>query len=179
MKRHLTIIALVLVATAAAGTAAAEETRWLKVTVEEAGEGATVNLNLPLDMVLTIIRSIEVEGFDAGKVDLELADAEIDWPQIILAVAEAPDGEFVKIDAPDARVEIGKAGGRVRIDVTENGGDQADVTVTIPLTLLDAFSVDEQNRLDVAALLTGFENLPAGDLVRVASAEADVRIWIE
>jgi len=34
---------------------------------------------------------------------LDIEDAEIDWPQLLGAVKDAPDGEFVKVDAPTPR----------------------------------------------------------------------------
>ena len=37
----------------------------------------------------------------------------------------------------------------------------------------------EENTLDVAALLQSFDKLPNGELVKVTSNEANVRVWIE
>ena len=47
------------------------------------------------------------------------------------------------------------------------------------MELMDAFSFGEENTLDVAALLESFDKLPDGELVRVTSEEANVRVWIE
>lgn len=178
MKRSALIIMIVLAA-GVVTTHAADETRWLNITVEEAEDGANVKLHLPLDLVLSIIRSIDVDGFEAGKIDLDLEDAEIDWPQIIGAVKDAPDGEFVRVDSDDGNVKISKSNGYVHIHAAESGGDNALAKITMPLTLLDAFTVDEENRVDVAEILASLENLPSGDLIRVESDDANVRIWIE
>jgi len=45
--------------------------------------------------------------------------------------------------------------------------------------IINAIHVDDEDRIDVAALLKAFDDLPAGDLIRVASAEANVRVWVE
>ena len=55
----------------------------------------------------------------------------------------------------------------------------AKVQVTVPVELMDALSFGEENTLDVAALLESFDNLPNGELVKVTSNEANVRVWIE
>ena len=49
----------------------------------------------------------------------------------------------------------------------------------MPMEMMDALSFGEQNTLDVAALLGSFDRLPDGELVKVTSNEANVRVWIE
>jgi hypothetical protein len=177
MKRiSATLCALLLVA---AGTAIGAETRWLNVHVTEHTDGTNVEVHLPLDLVLTVIRNVDVENFHAGMVDLEIDDVDVNWSEIMKGLRDAPDGEFVKVDAPDANVLIRKEAGTIRIDVTETSEDNAKVKVTVPSTMIDALIVDEENRIDVAALLQSFEQLPDGDLVTVEAEDANVRVWIE
>jgi hypothetical protein len=177
MKRiSATLCALLLVA---AGTAIGAETLWLNVHVTEHTDGTNVEVHLPLDLVLTVIRNVDVENFHAGMVDLEIDDVDVNWSEIMKGLRDAPDGEFVKVDAPDANVLIRKEAGTIRIDVTETSEDNAKVKVTVPSTMIDALIVDEENRIDVAALLQSFEQLPDGDLVTVEAEDANVRVWIE
>ena len=49
----------------------------------------------------------------------------------------------------------------------------------MPMELMDALSFGEENTLDIAALLKSFDKLPNGELVKVTSNEANVRVWIE
>ena len=177
MKRiSAALCALLLVA---AGTAIGAETRWLNVHVTEHTDGTNVEVHLPLDLVLTVIRNVDVENFHAGMVDLEIDDVDVNWSEIMKGLRDAPDGEFVKVDAPDANVLVRKEAGTIRIDVTETSEDNAKVRVTVPSTMIDALIVDEENRIDIAALLQSFEQLPDGDLVTVEAEDANVRVWIE
>ncbi len=180
MKRMLMIV--LAVALMVAGPAiATDTTRWLNVHVTALDDGTNVEVHLPLNLVLTVLHSVDVEHFHSGKVDLELHDADIDWPQLLDALKDAPDGDFVKVDAEDANVLVSKRGGTLTIDVTETDeeGDHAVVKVTLPDTIIDALSIDEDNRIDLAALLQSFDSLPDGDLVTVDADDAKVRVWIE
>jgi hypothetical protein len=174
-------IVVVAIALAVAGPAlAADTTRWLNVHVTEAEEGTNVQVHLPIDLVLSVIQAVNVENFHAGKVDMKLADADINWSQIFQAVKSAPDGEFVKVDASDAKVLVSKAKGTITIDVNATDEEKpALVKVTVPASLVDALSLDENNQIDVAAMLRSFDSLPSGDLVTVDSPDAKVRVWIE
>jgi len=173
-------LAVIVLVAGLAGPAAAEEpTRWLNVNVTEPGTETNVEVHLPLSLVISVLDGINVEGFEAGKIDLELEDADIDWPVVIAAVAEAPDGEFVRAKTQDADVSIVKREDMIYVDVTEHEGDEAVVKVTLPVTLLSSLNIDNENKVDVKALLASIDTLPDGELVRVSSNDANVRIWVE
>jgi hypothetical protein len=156
-----------------------DATRWLNVHVVSEEEEANVEVRLPLELVLTVINGIKVEGFDAGMVDLEIDDAEIDWPVILKAIKDVPDGDFVKVDSKDANVRVSKKADMMLIHVDEIDGDNAKVDVSLPMQLIDAINIDQDNRIDIKALLEAIDTLPNGELVKVTSDEADVRIWVE
>ena len=177
MKSTLTaVLAAMLIV--ALPIAASDQTRWLNVHVTEAEEGANVEIHLPLQLVLAVINSVDVDNFHAGKVDLEISDADIDWPQLLAAVKDSPDGEFVKVDADDARIRVSKSAGTLYVHVEEND-DNAIVDVSLPMAVIDGLDIDENNQIDIAALLSTFDHLPNGDLVTVNSDEATVRVWVE
>lgn len=179
-RRLLSTAAILALVISLGSTALADETtRWINVHVTEPGTEINVEVRLPLSLVISVIDGINVESFHGGMVDLELDDAEIDWPAIIKAVAEAPDGEFVRAKTEDADVMVVKRDGMMTVDVNEHGGDNTVVKVSLPVSLLSALNIDSENRVDVKALLAGFDRLPDGELVRVTSNEANVRIWIE
>lgn len=158
---------------------ATEETRWLNVHVTEAEGGTNVQVHLPLSLILAVINSVEVENFHGGKVDLEISDAEIDWPQLMAAIKDAPDGEFVKVTAEDANVVVSKRDGILHVNVVEADEDNATVNVTLPMAMIDSLKIDENNQIDIAALLQSLDQLPNGDLVTVQSDDANVRVWVE
>jgi hypothetical protein len=170
------MIGAVVLAASLAGAQA--PTRWINVNVVEPASSTKVQVHLPLELVLNVMDGIKVDHFDAGKVELEL-DGDIDLPKILAAVKDAPDGEFVTVEDPEANVQVTKKAGTLYIHVTGKGPDQEVVDVKLPAEVMTALQIDDQNRLDVKALLTSLANLPNGDLVTVTSADANVRVWIE
>jgi hypothetical protein len=180
MNRRITIIAAIFIVAAGWALAADEPgTRWVNVHVTEHSEGANIEVHLPLNLVLSVLKSVDVDKFHGGRVDLDIDDADIDWPEVFAAVKEAPDGQFVTVDSPDAKVSVRKEGGTLHIDVNEIEGDNAKVKVTLPMELMDALNINDASEIDVAALLSSFEKVPNGDLVTVESDDANVRVWIE
>jgi hypothetical protein len=163
------------------GLASAQEataTRWVNVNVNEPATGTKVEVHLPLSLVMSVLDGVKVDHFDAGKVKLDV-DADVDLPKILAAVAQAPDGKFVKVEDPEADVEVTKQAGMLLVHVVGKGADHEVVDVKLPAEVLNAITVDGSNQLDVKALLASLAALPNGDLVTVTSADANVRIWIE
>ena len=177
-RKTLTLVALVLLLSTAA--MASETTRWINVNVTENSSNTNVEVHLPLNLVLTVLRNVDVENFHGGQVDLDLdEDMDINFPEIIAAVKDAPDGEFVTVTSDEADVNVYKQGGNLFVTVNQKDDEMAKVEVTVPLELMDALSFGEENTLDVAALLQSMDKLPDGELVKVTSNEANVRVWIE
>jgi hypothetical protein len=176
-KIALAVCALALIVPTMAG--ADEATRWVNVDVTEASSNTKVEVHLPLNLVLRVIEGIKVENFDAGKVKLEATGAEIDWPEIMAAIKDAPDGKFVTVTSDDADVDVKKEAGMVLVHVTEKSEEQAVVDVRLPISMVDALSIDEQNQIDVTAILASLAELPGGELVKVTSKDANVRVWVD
>jgi hypothetical protein len=176
-RRVLTLAAVALLLSTAA--IAEDTTRWVNVHVTENSSGTNVEVHLPLNLVLTVLRNVDVENFHGGHVDLELDDMDINFPEIFQAMKDAPDGEFVTVTSDEADVNVRKVGGTLHVSVNQKEDEMAQVEVTVPMTMMDALSFGEENTLDVLALLESFDNLPNGELVKVTSNEANVRVWIE
>lgn len=176
--RRIALVALALVLVTAPAVADTP-TRWVNVHVTEASSNANVEVHLPLNLVLSVLRGVNVEQFHDGKVHLDIDDVDVDWNQIMLGLADAPDGKFVTITSDDADVEVSKQAGFMNVHVDDHSDDQAKVDVTLPMSMVRALTIDDNNELDLAALLASFDELPNGELVRVASADANVRIWVE
>ncbi len=175
-RKRLFIVALIA---AVACTAGATDGRWLNVHVTEAEDNTTVKVHLPLSLILTVIEGINVDGFEAGKVELHMGEMDVDWQTILGSLKDAPVGEYVTVESDEADVIVKKQDNMILIDVNEKSDENAKVTVRVPLPLIDALTLDEDNRIDVAALLRGFDALPDGDLVTVVSPDANVRVWVE
>jgi hypothetical protein len=175
----LTLVALVALLWASAAYAQ-EDSRWINVHVTENSSNTNVEVHLPLNLVLTVLRNVDVENFHGGQVDLELdEDIDIDFPEIMQAIKNAPDGKFVTVTSDEADVNVHKQAGTIYVTVNQKEDEMAQVEVTMPMELMDALSFGEKNTLDVATLLQSFDRLPNGELVKVTSNEANVRVWIE
>ena len=180
MKRTVFTLVAIAALLAAPATHAQEETRWVNVHVTENSSNTNVEVHLPLNLVLTVLRNVDVENFHGGHVDLEIdEDMDINFPEILQAVKDAPDGKFVTVTSDEADVNVHKQGGTLYVDVNQKEDEMAKVKVTVPMEMMDALSFGEDYTLDVAALLESFDNLPDGNLVTVTSEEANVRVWIE
>ena len=83
------------------------------------------------------------------------------------------------VTSDEADVSVYKQGGTLFVTVNQKDDEMAKVEVTVPLELMDALSFGEENTLNVAALLESLDELPDGELVKVTSNEANVRVWIE
>lgn len=178
MRSRITAIAAIIIL-ATGFAVASEDTRWVNVKVTEHSEGTNVEVHLPLNLVLSVIKSVDVENFHRGHVDLDIDDVDIDWVEMLAAVKNAPDGQFVTVDSPDANVSVRKEGGTFFIDVDEIDGENAKVKVQLPVEFMDAIYINEESQIDVAAMLESFDKFPNGDIVTVESSDADVRVWIE
>ena len=180
MKRKVVILVAIAALLAAPAAYAGDETRWVNVHVTENSSNTNVEVHLPLNLVLTVLRNVDVENFHGGHVDLELDDdMDINFPEIMAAVKDAPDGKFVTVTSDEADVSVHKQAGTLFITVDQKEDEMAKVEVTMPMELMDAFTFGDENTLDIAALLQSFDKLPDGELVKVTSTEANVRVWIE
>ena len=179
MNRKFWIVAAIVALLAAPIALADDSTRWVNVHVTENSSNTNVEVHLPLNLVLTVLRNVDVENFHGGHVDLELDDVDVDFPEIFKAMKDAPDGKFVTVTSDEADVNVHKKAGMLYVSVNQKEDEMAKVEVTVPLEMMDALSFGEENTLNVAALLESFDQLPNGELVTVTSKEANVRVWIE
>jgi len=163
----------------AAAAFAAEPTRWLNVQVNAVEDQTEVELHLPFALVATALESVHGHGLEGGKVSLGHCNVDIDWPAILAEVRRSPDGLAVKVKETDGSVVVTKQGGIVLVTADEVDGELAHVEVRLPEQLLDAFVVDENDRLDLKALVGALERFGTGELVRVTAPDANVRIWVE
>ena len=180
MKRTILFLVALVALLAAPAASAGDETRWVNVNVTENSSNTNVEVHLPLNLVLTVLRNVDVENFHGGQVDLDLdEDMNINFPEILAAVKDAPDGKFVTVTSDEADVNVHKEGGTLYVTVNQKEDEMAKVEVTVPIELMGALGFGEENALDVTALLESLDTLPNGELVKVTSNEANVRVWIE
>jgi hypothetical protein len=173
------ILFITLAALSLATAVFADDGRWLNVHVTEAEDNTNVKVHLPLNLVLSVLGGIDFDGFEGGKVHIHTDDVDVDWVNLISSLKDAPDGEYVTVDSDEADVVVTKVAEGFKVHVDQKRDEMAKVDINIPASLINAFHVDENDNLDVAALLRAFDELPNGNLITVDSAEANVRVWIE
>jgi len=159
--------------------AGATDGKWLNVHVTEHETDTKVKVHLPLNLVLSVIGAVNVEGFEGGKVHLHTEDIDIEWMEVFSSIRDAVDGDYIVVESDEADVNVSKKADTILVTVNQKTDEQAQVEVVLPVQIINAIHIDEEDRIDVAALLKAFDDLPAGDLIRVASAEANVRVWVE
>ncbi len=159
--------------------AGATDGKWINVHVTENESNTNVKVHLPLNLVLSVIGAVDVEGFEGGKVRLHTEDIDIEWLELLSSIKDSADGEYLVVESDEADVNVTKKANTILVTVNQKTDEQAQVEVVLPAQIINAIQIDEEDRIDIAALLKGFDDLPAGDLVRVTSADANVRVWVE
>ena len=176
MRTGAILFALLILATGLA--LASTEGRWLHVRVESTDhDGESVKVNIPLELVAAILPTLEFDEFRHGKVYLPDSEIEgIDLRQILEALRDAPDADFVTVSGRNESVVVAKENGLlvVRVD-----GDDEHVRVKIPLDVVDAMLTGNENEIDLVAGLEALAAYGGGDLIRVESDGELVRVWID
>jgi hypothetical protein len=94
---------------------------------------------------------------------------------MLLALADAPDGELVRVEEPGEQVLITKQGDLLRIRV--HGGSD-DVSVNVPIETVLEVLPRQGRSLDAMALVGALRSLGPTDLVEVHSGGDHVRVTI-
>lgn len=186
------IASLAVVVVGAAGASASaspasasQASPWIHVRVTEGGDGAKVNVNLPLSMVDVAVDILEAnEHFEHGRIrlgklghhrhgDIGVEDLRRAWKEL----RAAGDGEFVTVEDGDDRVVVSRRGSIVRVEVSD--GDDEQVLVEVPVEIVDALLEGEGDELDVRGALQKLSETTRGQIVSVRDGETEVRVWID
>jgi hypothetical protein len=165
----------------AASAMAAPPERYLHVKVEDAKQGESVNVNLPLSVAEKILPTVSKGNLHEGRVTIGHADMDgIDVKALLEAIRTTPDNEFVTVTQKDQDVRVAKSNGNFIIHVRSHEKDQENVDVTIPMKVVDAlFSTVQDNELNVVAALHALSDAGDALLITVQDASQHVRIWVD
>lgn len=162
-----------------AGTGTTE--RYLHVKVDDAKNGESVNVNVPLSLAEKILPAVNKGNLHGGKVTVGDIDTDgVDIRGILDAIRSAPDNEFVTVKQKDQEVRVAKSNGNLIVHVKNNDKDGERVDVTVPMKVVDAlFSTAKKDELDIAAAIRALSD--AGDIliVTVQDASQHVRVWVD
>lgn len=179
--RQLTLVVLLLAATAVAASA---EDRWLHIKVDDSGgDNEMVRVNVPLSLAEKVLPCVHAENFDGGKVRIQGSLNGIDLRQLVEAIRDAGDNEFVTVRDRHDDVRIAKAGGNLLIKVREKDGErkreQTTVDIKVPFTVVQALLSAGKDELDVTAAIRALRAQGNTELVTVNDNTESVRIWVD
>ena len=95
--------------------------------------------------------------------------------EVLEALAEAPDGELVRVEEAREQVVITKEGRSIRVQVRS---DRENVNVTVPLHLAMQALPDRSGRIHTAAIAAALGSVRFTDLVDVQDGKDHVRIYV-
>lgn len=155
-------------------TAAVAGTGVVVVDVEELGPGGhRIVVPLPLLAIRTVAAFIPSQDshLDLGEAGEHLGVARA----ALQALADAPDGELVRVEEPAEQVLIVKQGGLLRVTVHGKG---EDVVVSVPIALAMSALPSDGGRISPAALAGALGSARFTDLVDVRTADEHVRVTV-
>jgi len=180
MKKRIAWSLFVTLILAAVPALAGElDGRWLHVRVQEHdADGENVNINVPLQLVESLLPTIGIDEMQEGRIQLDEVDLDgVDLRAMLEGLRDAPDAEFITVRSRDESVRVAKEAGMFVILVDENDGER--VRVQMPLEVVAAALAGDGNEIDLIAALNALSDFPGGDLVTVESDDNSVRIWID
>ncbi|MBM3316354.1 MAG: hypothetical protein FJY75_00735 [Candidatus Eisenbacteria bacterium] len=160
----------------APGVGASEH--WLHISVDAERSDERVRVNLPIELVESMILMVDGDDFRAGRLVLDRHGGrhDLDVFALLAALREARDGEYIAIQDGDDFVRVAKEEGRLTIRVEE---PEEQVLVRVPLAVLDALvSSGEGRELDVAAAIRALA-ADDGSVITVDGDDERVRIWVD
>ena len=95
--------------------------------------------------------------------------------EVLEALAEAPDGELVRVEEASEQVLVSKEGRSIRVQVRS---DRENVNVTVPLHLAMQAIPDRSGRIHTAAIAGALSSVRFTDLVDVQDGKDHVRVYV-
>jgi hypothetical protein len=173
MIGKLLLAGAVGVPAAATATVAATGVAW--VDVREGGqEGHRVVVPVPL-----LLAEVAAAFVPEKPLAREMGEALEHLPaarEVLKALAESPDGEFVRVEEEDEQVLIEKRGDTLRILVHGRGGKE-EVTVNLPLEGIDDI-ISENGRVSPLRAVRLLRHARFSTLVEVKDGDDQVKISV-
>lgn len=189
MNRHrivsvVVVIAALVAAVGRPGPAVAEPQaeRWLHVRViEESKGGATVEVNLPIDLVHKAVPLVEGASAEARLDFAEHGFDGRDLKELLRELTVSPDGEYVKIHDDGDEVRLVRQGRLLLVHVQEQDDRGARVEARLPMPVVEALASGEGDELNIAAALEALAEEQDGELVTIVDdgGATHVRLWID
>jgi hypothetical protein len=96
--------------------------------------------------------------------------------EVLEALAEAPDGEYVRVEDHNELVVVAKEGRYFKVNV--KNGTRENVSVNVPINLALQALPGSDGRIRTAALAGALSGVRFTDLVDVQDGNDHVRVWV-
>lgn len=172
MIGKLLLASAIAVPAAATATVAATGVAW--IDVKEGGrDGHRIVLPVPLLLAETAASFVPQKelNLELGEAAAHLGAAR----EVLQALAQAPDGEYVRVEEKDQQVLIEKVGDTLRVEV--HGRDGEDVTVNVPLKAVSEI-IDREGRISPARAVRLLRHARFSTLVDVHQGDQHVKITV-
>ena len=152
--------------------------KWFNVHVTEHDDGAEVQIHVPMSLVSVALEALETGHLYHGRVRICAHDDDLDWPDIMRELRTIPRGQEVSRRDHDGDIRLRRTDDQVEISVTprEPGEERIELRVSAPL--LELLTRDRSEEFDFGQLERALAEA-TGELLTIASDDADVRIWVE
>jgi hypothetical protein len=179
MLKKATLLGLVLTCCLSLAAAASGDF-WIHVYINESdGDGERVKINLPLNLVESILPMIETDELQEGILELDELDlGGIEFDKLAETLKKSEDGEYVTIEDDDETVRIRKEGDRILVNV-ESGRHNEKVEVNLPLRVIDALKTNDPYELNILAAVQALKDEKETGLITVHDGDDIVRVWID
>jgi len=169
---------LLLVALVLAAPLAFAGDRWLHINVGEANEN--IRVSVPLWLVEKMLPIVHVDGLRHGRISIGHHHDGINARELLDAIRNTADGEFVTVDGRDEQVRVAKSGGYLLVRTREGRrGRIENVEIKLPIKVIEAAVAKDKNHLDLGAAIRALSDHGDLTLVSVESDKEKVRIWID
>ena len=147
------------------------------VDVREGGpDGHRIVVPVPLVLAQAALTVAPAFAHDAMRIPDAHALAHVGVArQVIEALAEAPDGELVRVEERGEQVVIAKQGRSLRVRVRS---EKENVAVNVPLQLALQALPDADGRIRTAGLAAALAGVRFTDLVEVQDGKDHVRVYV-
>jgi len=181
MRRKLLVAAglVALVALPAVGVPAETASAWIHIRVEEVKDQSRVKGNLPLSVVEVALKAAPELIEEHAKLDLGDEKFKVEnLRQLWSELSAVGDAEFVTVESENESVRVVRRGDLVQVFVKNNKERAEEVTVEVPVSLVDAALSGQGEEINVEAAVAELQKL-RGDIVSVREPETTVRIWVD
>jgi hypothetical protein len=176
-----------LVALSTAGRASAEDLRFNFTVDGHDGERTQIRIQVPLKMVQRLAPHLTAELSPTSRLRINgHRVTHEDARELWRAVREvAHDGgrsgrPFLDVRSGRDTVRVSLDGRYVQMRAIERRGwADDDVTLRVPVRVVDALLSGGEGRLEFGAALSALALEGAGDLLRIEADDADVRVWVD